>query len=215
MTKLEGAVFDLNGTLIDDIAFHFRAWKALGDKYGFAIDEARFQSFNGMKNKDIFRSLVGEDADVAALAREKEETYRTLYGPHLTPLRGAEDIFAKMKERGMKLALASSAPKENKAFALEGLGWTKMFDAIVVPEGLPSKPAPDIFLTAARALGVPASACIAFEDSENGVRSAAGAGMLVVGITTNVEPAVLLAAGARFTAKDFESLPADVVAAFA
>ncbi len=210
MTKLLGAVFDLNGTLIDDIPFHFRAWKALGEKHGFAVDEARFQSFNGMKNVEIFRSLVGDGANVRALANEKEEMYRTLYRPHLAPIRGAEEILTKMKERGLKLALASSAPPENKSFALEGLGWTSRFDAVVVPEGLPSKPAPDIFLAAAKALGVPPSGCIAFEDSENGVRSASDAGMLVVGITTNVEAAVLLGAGARFTAKDFASLPAEI-----
>ncbi len=210
MTRFAAAVFDLNGTLIDDIAFHFRAWRALGERHGFVVDEARFQSFNGMRNTEIFRRLVGDAADTDALAREKEETYRTLYRAHLAPVRGAEDVMARMKARGMKLALASSAPPENKTFALEGLGWTARFDAIVASEGLPSKPAPDIFLAAAAKLGVAPDRCIAFEDSDNGVRAAAGAGMLTVGITTNVSASVLVAAGAKFVAPDFASLPSEI-----
>jgi HAD superfamily hydrolase (TIGR01509 family) len=213
VTRFEAAIFDLNGTLIDDIAFHFRAWRALGERLGFPIDESRFQSFNGMKNTEIFRRLLGRDAaeeELATLAREKEETYRALYRPHLAPIRGAEELMARMQARGMKLALASSAPPENKAMALQGLGWTTRFHAIVSPEGLPSKPAPDIFLAAAAKLGVAPATCVAFEDSDNGVRSAAGAAMTVVGITTNVSPEVLREAGASFCAEDFASLPGEL-----
>jgi beta-phosphoglucomutase-like phosphatase (HAD superfamily) len=90
---------------------------------------------------------------------------------------------------------------------LDGLALRDRFDAIVEAKDLPGKPAPDIFLAAARALGVPAEACVAFEDAENGVRAAAAAGMTVVGITTNVATDRLIAAGARYVAPDFASIP--------
>ena len=100
--QLRAAIFDLNGTLVDDIAFHYRAWKALADRVGFAMDEDIFQSCNGLKNEDIFPRLLGREvgpALVEALAREKEEQYRTLYRPHLAPVRGAAALLARLTRK--------------------------------------------------------------------------------------------------------------------
>jgi beta-phosphoglucomutase-like phosphatase (HAD superfamily) len=75
---------------------------------------------------------------------------------------------------------------------------------------LRGKPAPDIFLSAAERIGVAPATCVAFEDAANGIMAAAAAGMVVVGITTNVSAAELVRAGARFTAPDFLALPAEL-----
>lgn len=206
----EAAVFDLNGTLVDDLAFHFRAWRELGARFGKSLDDAFLQSINGLKNEDILPRIVGRPlsaAELDELADEKERRYRDLYRPHLVPVRGAEEAMARMRSIGMKLALASSAPPANRAMVLEGLGWTTRFDAIVASEGLPGKPAPDVFLAAAGRLGVAPPACVAFEDAVHGVRAAVAAGMVVVGITTTVTADVLREAGASITASDFASLP--------
>lgn len=203
-------VFDLNGTLVDDIRFHFAAWKALGERVGFVIDEAVFQSFNGWKNEDIVPRVLGREIGPAladALGREKEEQYRTLYRPHLAPVRGANELLARLRGAGIKLAVASSAPIENRTMVLEGLGWQGHFDVVVANEGLPGKPAPDIFLAAAEQLGVDPRACVAFEDAENGVRAASAAGMFVVGVTTNVSAEALRVAGAALTIADFADPP--------
>ena len=217
-TKLRAAVFDLNGTLVDDIRFHYQAWKALGDRVGFAIDETIFQSFNGLKNEDIFPRLLGREVGpsiVDALGREKEEQYRALYRPHLAPLAGAVELFARLRERGAKLAVASSAPIENRTMVLEGLGWSETFDVVVANEGLRGKPAPDIFLAAAERLGVSPNECLVFEDAVNGVLAARAAGMTVVGVTTNVSADVLREAGASLTIADFTAPPDDLDALLA
>jgi beta-phosphoglucomutase family hydrolase len=211
--RIQAAVFDMNGTLVDDISFHFQAWKELCDRLGAAFDEARFQSWNGLKNEDIFPQVLGRAVareELAALSNEKEERYRALYRPHLAPVRGAEALMARLREKGLALALASSAPPETRAMVLEGLRWTQRFDAVVLAEGLRGKPEPDIFLSAAERLGVAASACIVFEDARNGVRAALSAGMLVVGVTTNVKAEELLEEGARFAIPDFASLPREL-----
>jgi HAD superfamily hydrolase (TIGR01509 family) len=211
--KLRAAVFDLNGTLVDDISFHYRAWKALADRVGFAMDEAIFQSCNGLKNEDIFPRLLGRDIGPAlleALGREKEETYRALYRPHLAPMRGALELFDRLRRTGVKLAVASSAPIENRAMVLDGLGWNHTFDVVVANEGLRGKPAPDIFLAAAERLEVTPAMCVAFEDAVNGVIAAKAAGMTVVGITTNVPGESLRGAGALLAIADFTALPDDL-----
>jgi beta-phosphoglucomutase family hydrolase len=214
--RVEGVVFDLDGTLVDNIAFHFEAFRALAERHGLAVmDDATFQSFNGLKNEDIFPRFVGRELtreEIAALSDEKEATYRALYGPKLAPHRGAVELLDRLHAAGIKLAVASSAPPANRAMVLGGLGWSTRFDAVVASEGLRGKPAPDIFLAAAERLGVAPAACVAFEDAANGIQAAAAAGMIVVGISTNVSAAELARAGARFTAPDFASLPPELVA---
>lgn len=217
-SRIDAAVFDLNGTLVDDIRFHYQAWKALADRLGVPMDEAKFQSFNGAKNDDIFARLLGREIGpslIEAFGREKEEQYRALYRPHLAPVAGAEAFFAHLRERGKKLAVASSAPIENRALVLDGLKWNDTFDVVVANEGLRGKPSPDIFLAAAEKLGVEPSACVAFEDAVNGVLAARAAGMTVVGVTTNVAAEALDEAGASQTIKDYTALPPELVALFA
>ncbi|MBX3197856.1 MAG: HAD family phosphatase [Labilithrix sp.] len=211
--KLQAVVFDLNGTLVDDIQFHFEAWKALAERLGVAMTPPIFQSYNGLKNEDIIPRLLGREigpALVDALGREKEEHYRALYRPHLAPMRGAPELFARLRARGVKLAVASSAPRENREMVIDGLGWSTTFDVVVANEGLRGKPAPDIFLAAAERLAVPPEACLAFEDAENGAIAARAAGMTVVGVTTNVEASALEKAGAALAVADFTALPDDL-----
>lgn len=211
--KLRGVIFDLNGTLVDDIPFHREAWAMLAKKLDVPMNESIFQSFNGLKNDDIFPRLLGRDvgpALIEALGREKEEHYRALYRPHLAPVRGANELIARLRAAGVKLALASSSPPDNRAMVLDGLAWNETFDAVIVPEGMPGKPAPDIFLAAAKALDLPPSACLVFEDAWNGVTAASTAGMAVVGLTTNVDAEVLLRGGAVTTIADYTALPDDL-----
>lgn len=206
---MRAAVFDLNGTLVDDLRFHFDAWREFGARHGVTLDDAFLQSINGFKNEDIFPKILGRAVtpdELAELEAEKEGRYRDLYRPHLAPLRGANELLDRLHARGVKLAVASSAPPENRALVIEGLGWQKRFDAIVASEGLRGKPEPDIFLAAAKALAVAPAQCVAFEDAVNGVRAAIAACMKVVGITTTVSAEKLREAGAAITAADFTSL---------
>lgn len=211
--SLCAAIFDMNGTLVDDIAFHYRAWQILAERHGFAMDEALFQSFNGQKNADIFPRLFGgvvDEPTIAALAHEKESLYRELYRPHLAPVRGAVALLERLRARGVRLALASSAPEENRALVLDGLAWHDMFDVVVDAAGLAGKPAPDIFLAAASRLGCTPAECLVFEDAENGARAATAGGFTCIGITTNVAPDRLRDAGATLTVPHFDALPADL-----
>jgi beta-phosphoglucomutase len=212
-TGLSGVVFDLNGTLIDDIRFHFDAWQALASELGLSMDEETFQSFNGLKNVDIFPRFLGRAVsaeEIDRLGERKEEAYRAMYRPRLALVPGARELLSRLRAASIPVAIASSAPPANRAMAIEGLGLDVWVDVVVAAEHLPGKPAPDVFLEAARQLGVAPADCLAFEDAENGVRAAAAAGMLVVAVTSNVPAGKLIAAGARFAIADFTTLPPEV-----
>ena len=211
---IRAAIFDLDGTLVDNMAFHLRAWQAIGQKLGHAITAEQFErDFAGRKNEEIIPRLLGRlvpPDELHALAEEKESAYRELYRPHLAPMAGAVELMDKLAAKGLKLAIASAAPAANRALVLEGLGWHSRFVAVVGGEGLRGKPAPDIFLASAERSGVAPAECVAFEDAVNGVASAHAAGMRVAGILSTTPAELLRQAGATWTARDFRALPVEL-----
>lgn len=209
-TPLRGVVFDLNGTLVDDIRFHFEAWRDLSAELGIELDLARFQSFNGQKNADIFPALLGRPMtaeEIEAIGEKKEAAYRALYRPHLALVAGARELLERLCAAGIPMAIASSSPPKNRAMVIDGLELGRWVTAIVEAEHLPGKPKPDVFLAAAARLGVPPEECLAFEDAVVGIRAATAARMLVGAITTNSPAEVLLGAGAHFAVPSFERMP--------
>jgi beta-phosphoglucomutase len=213
---LRAAIFDMDGTLVDNMAYHNHAWEVLSARLGVSMSAERFQrDFAGKKNEEIFPELLGRSlvpAELDRLAHEKESLYRELYRPHLALTRGVADLLQRLREVGVRLAVATAAPRDNRDFVLDGLGLRGAFERVVGAEEVRrGKPAPDMFLLAAGALGVAPEACVVFEDAANGVRAAVAAGMAAVGITTAASAADLLGAGASCAAPDFASLPQELL----
>lgn len=209
------AIFDLDGTLVDNMRFHVQAWVAMSRSLGLEVAPERFErEFNGKRNEEILPALLGRPVppeELARLAERKEAHYRELYAPHLTPARGARELLSRLHGAGFRLAVASAAPHANRAFVLDGLALRPFFSHVVGAEDVTrGKPAPDLFLAAARALRVEPSACIVFEDAVNGVLAARAAGMLAVGVTSLTPGEVLREAGAHWVIADFASVPHDL-----
>ncbi|CAM3675471.1 HAD family phosphatase [Corallococcus sp. ZKHCc1 1396] len=215
---LRAAVFDMDGTLVDNMDFHNRAWVTLARKLGLEeLTAERFQNdFAGKKNEEIFPELLGRTLSVAeldALAEEKESHYRAIYRPYLALHRGAEGFLHRLRDARLPMAVATAAPQGNRELVLDGLAVRPLFACVVGAEQVKrGKPSPDIFLAAAEALKVPPESCVAFEDAINGVLSARAAGMVTVGITTTTTAELLKKAGAHYTAADFDTLPPELLA---
>lgn len=202
----------MDGTLVDNMRFHARAWVELVAELGLVGPggptlETFERDYAGRKNAEILRTLLGDTIDereVERLSWRKEERYRALYRPHLRPHDGLVPFLDDLARRDVALAVATAAPPENRRLVLDGLDLTRRFARVIGAEHAPrGKPAPDIFLAAAAALELPPSSCVAFEDALNGVRSAVAAGMVCVGITTVLPAEALVDAGASFAARDF------------
>ncbi|HXN55102.1 MAG TPA: HAD family phosphatase [Myxococcales bacterium] len=210
--RLRAAIFDLDGTLVDNMAFHARAWSALFARLGVQVPEQRFAvELAGRKNEEIFPLLLGRPlpaAEMAALAEEKERSYRAAYAPSLAPVAGLNALLARLREAGLRLAVATAAPAGNRDLVLDGLALRSSFEQVIGAEhAARGKPAPDIFLAAAAALRVEPGACVAFEDAPNGVRAARAAGMQCCALTTSADAAALREAGAQYVVPDFIALP--------
>jgi beta-phosphoglucomutase-like phosphatase (HAD superfamily) len=179
-----GIIFDCDGTLADTMPLHWRAWQVIAKRHGFSLPEERFYSLGGVPSRDILRVLSTEQGvplDPLAVAREKEAVYLPLIAqvePINTVVGVARENYGKIP-----LAVASGGTKSIIEQVLEHLGIRSLFQAIVTSEDIVNqKPAPDIFLEAARRLGVPPQFCRAYEDTDLGMKAIQAAGMEAVDV---------------------------------
>jgi len=187
---LQALLFDLDGTLIHSMPLHAAAWRLWHRRHGLALDEATFFTATAGRTNaeilaDLFPGAPGER--IAAMAEEKEALYREQARQHLERVAGSDALLADARARGLKLAICTASPPGNMAVAFERFGLDRQVDTITAPhQGLRGKPHPDIFVEAARRLGVDARACLVFEDAPLGIEAAQRAGMRAVALTTTL-----------------------------
>jgi beta-phosphoglucomutase family hydrolase len=194
MTKTEhprGLIFDCDGTLADTMPLHWRAWKIIAERHRLHLPEERFYALGGVPSRDILQLLSAEqglDLDHLAVAREKEAEYLP-YISQVEPIKIVVSI-AREHHRKLPMAVASGGTRRVIEQVLEHLGIRSFFDAIVTSEDVTrQKPAPDIFLEAARRIGIPPSLCRAFEDTELGMQAIRAAGMEAVDVRELIKTA--------------------------
>jgi beta-phosphoglucomutase family hydrolase len=187
-------IFDMDGTIVDNMAFHTRSWLAFFQQRGHALDaDEFFLSTAGRQGHEIIRTYLGahlSDVETRALSLEKDALYRELYGPHLCTVGGFDAYVAAAQQDGIALAVGTAAPDPNIAFTLDGLDLRRHFATVVGAADVKhGKPHPDVFLEAAERLGVLPEHCIVFEDAPLGVEAARRAGMRAVVLTTTLPAA--------------------------
>ena len=194
MKNPEAFLFDLNGTMIDDMKFHLEVWfevitKDLGAN--LTREEVRSQMYG--KNEEVLIRIFGErrfmQFNFEEISQAKEERYQEIYKPHLNLLPGLHDFLKATREKKIKMAIGSAAPPFNIDFVLDNLNIRDYFQTVVSGvDVVESKPHPEVFLKAAELLDVEPSGCIVFEDAPKGVEAAANAGMDCIVITTTHKP---------------------------
>ena len=206
-------VFDMDGTIVDNMDFHTKSWITFFERRGVGLDaDEFFRTTAGRQGKEIIRSALGEhlgDDEVALLNHEKESVYREIYAPHRKTVSGFDALVARAQANGIALAVATAAPPANIEFTLDGLDLRRHFDVVVgAADVARGKPHPDVFLKAAELCGVAPEHCIVFEDAPLGVEAARRAGMRCVVLTTTL-PAASFAEfdNVIAIAADFSELP--------
>jgi len=184
LTQPKGLIFDCDGTLADTMPLHWRAWQVITTRHKLHLPEARFYELGGVPSRDILKMLSQEQGiplDHLAVAREKESEYL----PLVAQIEPIKVVVAIVRENHGKvpLAVASGGTHKIIELVLGHLGIREFFDAIVTSEDVANqKPAPDIFLTAARRIGVPPQLCRAYEDTDLGMQAIRAAGMEAVDV---------------------------------
>jgi beta-phosphoglucomutase len=217
MTSLKHAfLFDLDGTLIDSMPIHHEAWRRWHVRHELVFDEEGFfEATAGRTNPEILADMLPgrPQAEYDVLAEEKERMYREGATGRLQAIAGALALIATARERNVGLAICTAASPANIEVALDRFPDLRRIDVVVYPQlGFRGKPHPDIFLEAARQLGVPPAACVVFEDAPLGLEAAHRAGMRAVALTTTLpaddfaEFPNLVAIHADFTSLDIAAL---------
>ena len=182
----DGLIFDMDGTLADTMPTHFIAWSKTFKKYGINFSEDRFYALGGVPAEAIIIMLAKEQRqsiDAAAVAIEKEELFEFLLG-EVQPVKEVKAIAERYREI-LPMAVATGSPMWVAEKILLALGMRNWFGAVVTADCIENpKPAPDIYLKAARLIGVNPQRCHAFEDTELGMQAASSAGMEVININT-------------------------------
>ena len=186
MKPITALIFDMDGTLLDSEPLHLRATQAALGERGASYTERDNRAFFGATDSEMFRVLrilfdLSEATD--ELVARKRARLIAMVRAEPRPLPGVPAVLRSLREAGLRLALASaSAPPVIRA-VVEALGLGSVFEAIVSADEVGrGKPAPDVFVIAARRLGVEPESCLVVEDSRNGVLAGRAAGMTVAAI---------------------------------
>ena len=180
-------LWDLDGVVVDTGEFHYLAWDEVLAEAGLPFSRQFFQATFGMNNAGILTTLLGHEPPANQLkfiSERKEERFRQIIHGQVRPLPGVVQPLQWFKRHGFKQAIASSAPPANIDFLIDELGLCAYFEAIVSGYDLPGKPAPDVFLLAARRLAVDPIGCLVIEDAVAGVEGAKRANMKCLAVTT-------------------------------
>ena len=183
-------IFDIDGTIIDSMPYHVRSWPVLFARHGIGEEHmALVQRGAGRTGVELIRDIFGAglaEERARALVDEKESIYRDMFRPEFREVPGFTAFARAAKQAGLKLGLGTAGDPENIAFAIGGLVLHDFFDAAVgAADVTRGKPAPDIFLEAARRMGVAPAQCLVFEDAPLGIEAARRAGMRAVALTTS------------------------------
>ncbi len=191
LNRIKGAIFDLDGVIVDTAKYHYLAWKQLADQRGIAFtehDNERLKGVSRMRSLDIILELGGltlPDEEKEAMATYKNELYldyiRRMDESEILP--GAKEYMTSLRAKGVRIALGSAS--KNAAFILERVGLSELFDAVIDGTKVSkAKPDPEVFLVACESLGLTPRDCAVYEDAAAGVQAAKAAGIYVVGIGT-------------------------------
>ncbi|MFW9899164.1 MAG: HAD family hydrolase [Candidatus Thorarchaeota archaeon] len=181
-------IFDMDGVLADTGPIHFESWVKMASEINVEFTREFFEETFGQQSVTITRKLLGNEVDDEELVKRaylKEHYYREMVKDKLEPLPGVIELIRNLKDKKFKLAVGSSGPPENVELLLNSLQVKKYFDAIITADDVSnSKPAPDVFLIAAKRLQINPKNCIVIEDAPVGIEAAIRAKMKSIAITT-------------------------------
>lgn len=193
MNELKGAIFDMDGLMIDTEKLYLKFWIQSAKDFGYDMKPEHVYAIRSMARKysiPTLKGFLGEDCPTEEIRAHRTELMAEYINEHgLEVKKGLFELLYYLKGREIKMAVATATPRSRTTEYLEKIGAAKFFSAVICGDMVETgKPAPDIYLTAARELGLPPEKCAAFEDSPNGIKAAHAAGCHAIMIPDMTQP---------------------------
>lgn len=191
--NIEAILFDIDGLMIDSERLSRRAWKEILNERGLHLDDSTYLTLVGRTEQDagrILMDLYGSSFKYEEAKHDRLERFKAIIHAEGIPIKpGLPALLERIEGLGYKVGVATSTPRALATWKLHAAGLESRFGVMVTGDEVAhGKPAPDLFLEAARRLQVPPAACLVFEDSGPGIRAAHAAGMRAVMIPDLLEP---------------------------
>lgn len=208
------ALFDMDGTLIDNYEFHLKAWGEICEKYGAPRSRTEIIRDLHGTNFEVCQKFFGPEMSFERseeIGNEKEARYREIYAPHIEPIAGLHEVLAHLQEQGVHLALGTMGNSANAHFVIEALELSSFFSTVHTAEDVSKgKPNPEIFTKCLTSLGAPTALNSAevwiFEDTTSGIQAAVRAGGIAMGIRSSLDDHALKNNGASHTFADYQEV---------
>ena len=211
MARTDALIFDMDGTMVDSMPWHAKAWIEFARRRGLALDvpdlmrrttgRTAFECACELREREVSAAESDE------ITHEKDTLYRELFGAVFAEVAGFGAFAKTAAARGLKIAVGTAGDRHNVAFVMERLRMDPLPLAIVGgDEGLTGKPTPAIFLEAARRIGVDPARCIVFEDAPFGIEAARRVGMRAVAVCSSHSAAELAGPHVIATVRDYNEL---------
>lgn len=190
---IEAVIFDMNGVIVNDERIHQESWRQYCKKHGFHLSKDDFtHNVFGRTEKDTFEYLYERQItpqELENFSNERVDTAIAIYKPQIRLADGLENLLQELSELSVPLAIATSSRRRYFQFVMDTLNIGKFFQVAVTAEDIErGKPAPEIYLKAAAAIGAVPERCEAIEDALSGIKSARSAGMQVTAIASTHKP---------------------------
>ena len=189
MRTIKALIFDMDGTIVNNIAFHNRARLLFLEKYGIKLQPDELNYIHGISTKQLVKQFISTNLshqEIKELDNDKQTIYRNLYKNHIREIQGFSGLLNEAKNKGMLIALATMGCLKNIDMVINTLGVKQYFDVIVSGDDIKKgKPHPDIYKLTLSLLNINPEETIVFEDTYNGIISARQAGISVVGVCTS------------------------------
>lgn len=191
-TSYSAFLFDLNGTMINDMPYHIQAWHRILTDFGADISLERTKEECYGKNEELIERIFPgrfSHSEKTEMGLAKEKKYQEVFKKELRLIHGLHEFLHDSNKAGIKIAIGTAAIRGNVDFVIDGVNVRHYFDAIISADDVhTSKPHPETYLKCAQALGVAPEDCLVFEDTPKGAECALNAGMNCIIVTTLHQP---------------------------
>jgi HAD superfamily hydrolase (TIGR01509 family) len=191
LSSYKGFIFDIDGTMIDSMKVHLKAWQTIFERHGRKMSLKEVGEAAYGINPEIVKRVLGDlpAKEIEDISNEKETLFRDLFDPEEDVVKGFIHFIDELKRNNLPLVIGSAAPPENVSFFMERLGIGHYFEGVVHEDDVTKgKPAPEVFLKASKIINIPIEDCVVFEDSPTGAEASAKAGSQTVAVLTTKSP---------------------------